>query len=160
MQEHKGHRSKPHAFRTSAPYLDHIYIMDINMDAVLLKPSSKWAGGYNRGTESSDSHLSQLTTSPLNDTKHQNSARGSVLAFLSVSWLPVCRCVPRNAHTSGWDSDSLRAERSGIESRWGRDFAHPSRSALGPTQPPIRWGLGIFPGDKSAGPWLWPPTPI
>ena len=28
---------------------------------------------------------------------------------------------------------------SGIESRWGRDFPHLSRPALGPTQPPVQW---------------------
>jgi hypothetical protein len=26
----------------------------------------------------------------------------------------------------------------GIESRWGRDFLHLSRTALGPTQPPVQ----------------------
>jgi hypothetical protein len=27
----------------------------------------------------------------------------------------------------------------GIESRWGRDFSHPSRPALGTTHPPMEW---------------------
>ena len=31
----------------------------------------------------------------------------------------------------------------GIESRLGRDFPHPFRTALGPDQPPIQWVLGI-----------------
>ena len=41
----------------------------------------------------------------------------------------------------------------GIESRWGQDFPHLIRPALGPTQPPIQWEPGLFPEDKAAGAW-------
>ena len=42
----------------------------------------------------------------------------------------------------------------GIEFRCGRDFLHPSRLALGPTQPPIQWVPG-----SCCGVALGPPPP-
>jgi len=47
----------------------------------------------------------------------------------------------------------------GIESRWRRNFPHPSRLALEPTQPPIQWAQGHSRG-KAAGAWRWSPTSI
>jgi hypothetical protein len=49
--------------------------------------------------------------------------------------------------------------RPGIESRWGRDFPHPSRPALDSTQPNVQWVQGVFPGGKAAGAWCWLPIP-
>jgi hypothetical protein len=41
----------------------------------------------------------------------------------------------------------------GIESRWGQDFSHTSRPAMGPTQPPVQWVPGLSRGGKTAGAW-------
>ena len=48
----------------------------------------------------------------------------------------------------------------GIESQWGRDFPHPSRPPLRPTQPAVWWVPGLFSKSKVARAWNCPPIPI
>jgi hypothetical protein len=45
----------------------------------------------------------------------------------------------------------------GIESRLGQDFLQPSIPAMGLTQPPIQWVLGISRGVKQSGHGVDPP---
>jgi hypothetical protein len=60
------------------------------------------------------------------------------------------------ATTVGRDSSAGVETRYGldaprIESRCGRDFPHPSKPALGPTQPPVQWVKGLFRGAEADG---------
>jgi hypothetical protein len=52
-----------------------------------------------------------------------------------------------------------RLDCSGIESRWGPEFPHPSRPALGPTPPPIQLIPGNFRGQSDREVGLTPPPP-
>jgi hypothetical protein len=44
----------------------------------------------------------------------------------------------------------------GIESRWTQDFSYPSRPALRPTKPSVKWNLIPFAGIKRAGGYVHP----
>jgi len=39
----------------------------------------------------------------------------------------------------------------GIESPWGQDFPYLSRPALGPTQLPVQWVMGLSRGKEQPG---------
>ena len=54
-------------------------------------------------------------------------------------------------HLNLWGGDSAVGiatgyglDGPGIETRWGRNFTHTSRTALGPTHPPIQWVLSLY----------------
>jgi len=59
---------------------------------------------------------------------------GEWSASLTVQYPLICRPGSVVGIATGYGLDG-----PGIESRWGRDFPHLSRPALGSTQPPVQW---------------------
>ena len=82
-----------------------------------------------------------------------------VVCVLSLiySYVTVCRFC---ADSAVGIATRYGLDGPGIESRWGRDFPHPSRPALGPTQPPCTMGTGSFQKLKRPGRGADHPPPI
>jgi len=74
-------------------------------------------------------------------TEEPSRTRNFIRCCTPVGWYRIDGIATR------YGLDSPR-----IESRWRRDYPHPSRPDLGPTQPPIQMVLGL-PGGKVA--WVW-----
>ena len=65
---------------------------------------------------------------------------------VSQKILILCLLFPMYEDRSVGMATCYRLDGSGIESRWGRYFHHPSRPPLRSTQPPVQWVPGLSQG--------------
>ena len=61
-----------------------------------------------------------------------------------TTFCPINCCKYVSRDSSAGIATRYRLDGPRIESRRGRDFPHPSRLALEPTQPPIQWVPGLY----------------
>ena len=90
---------------------------------------------------------------------HTSAVTATTTTTITTTNTLLVSCYHSNTFTGvGRDSAVGIATRYGldgpeIESRWGRNFPHLFRLALGPNQHPIQWVPGLFPGGKAVGEW-------
>jgi hypothetical protein len=87
----------------------------------------------------------RLTLLPsLTQTSHTISLIYPNTSHNSFTYRNISRCFAQGHY---------RLDGCRIESQWRRDFPRLSRSALGLTQPPVKWVQGLSSGSKAAGTW-------
>jgi len=69
----------------------------------------------------------------------------NTMVIITILWDYRRTCGPGSSVSIATD---YGLDGPGIESRWGRDFLHLSRLALGPTQPPVKWVPGLSRGKS------------
>jgi hypothetical protein len=97
--------------------------------------------------------------------KQSKKCKWGYLKLMALRPSETSVIISRHSTTyGGWASSVGIATRYGLygpgmESQRGRDFPHPSRPVLGPTQPPIQWVPGLFPGVKRSARGVNNPSP-
>ena len=84
-------------------------------------------------------------------TSSYNVRRNFHSVFQGIKFSRTTRSVIGNRVNAVGIATRYGLDGPGIESRWGRDFPHPSRPALGPTQSPVEWVPGLSLGVKRPG---------
>ena len=80
-----------------------------------------------------------------------SSSHPNILYYaLCIFYLPTEPKCGQGSSVGIAADHGLDLDGPGIESRWGEIF-RPSRPALGPTQPPVQWVLGLSRGWSTAG---------
>ena len=95
----------------------------------------------------------------LDKVLHYWTFRSAVFALLGPVIYLVVQQLGMGQDSSVGIATRYGLDGPGIESRWGREIfcTRPDR----PWGPPslLYNGYQVFPGDKAAGAWRWPPTP-
>jgi hypothetical protein len=82
---------------------------------------------------------------PRHTLKLEDYPQSAVRDCLFTKFCPVCNLVVGRDSSVGI-ATRYGLDGPGMESRLGRDFPHPSRPALRPTQPPVQWVPGLSRG--------------
>jgi hypothetical protein len=119
--------------------------------------------GPDQSTPSSFEVKNDWNLPPVPPVRLHGTDRNNCTSFISMIFYVPPHFLSKNAgvfiplYASRDSSISIATgyglDGPGIECLWGRNFPHPSRLVMWPTQPPSQRVPGLFPGRKAAGAW-------